>query len=212
MDKNYLNELLDYLAQNKDNQENEALSLMDRPSMGMPLTKKLKKDNPGIPEDDIKNIRDNIRDDYVDSVGNMAMGSASALKIGSKLEQELSKRLPDTSRFRQLLDTQLGRKLREPFIQQKNLDLVDKANLENMRISEKQKALENMAINPAKEFDEFTNALKRKSVDNAMELQEYNRQQEALKQYMKSSGLPQGQFDQTVKIIEDTVSKKKKAN
>lgn len=160
-DKSYLDELVQYIIDNQKKRQEEAMSLSDTPKMGMPLTKKLKQENPGIPEDDITSYRDNAREDMLDFASGVA-GSSPVLKVGAAVENALAKNLPRVSRFRSIVDNPIIEKIREPFRQQRSLDLADKANLESKMISDKVQKAEQIPLSPKESSVEAYNRLMEK--------------------------------------------------
>ncbi len=129
-DKNYLNDLMDYINENHRKRNEETDSMSDTfPSMGKPFTKKVISENPNIPQSDVQDYVQNVKDDNMENMMGTAMGASSALKLGGALEGMAAK-LPSASRFRGLIDNPIVQKIREPFKQQRNIDLTNKASQE----------------------------------------------------------------------------------
>jgi hypothetical protein len=133
-DKSYLDELADYMSENHRKRNEEMDSLSDV-SQRKPFTKQILNQNPNIPQDDVRDYVDNVKNDRDEYMMGMA-GSSPALKIGSHLEG-LASKLPEMSRFRQLLDSPLAQKIRQPFKQERNIDLNNKAVLETQELAKK---------------------------------------------------------------------------
>lgn len=116
-DKSYLDQLMDYMNENSKKRQEESLALTDTPQFGMPLTKKIKAENPNLPESDIRDYRNNVRDDLIDNTMNSGMASSGlTTKVGGAIEKGLS-RLGSESRFRELLDNPMLNKVRQTFKQ-----------------------------------------------------------------------------------------------
>lgn len=118
-----------YITENhrKRNEESNALT-DDVPGMGKHFTKKILSENPNIPQDDVKDYVNNVKDDASDYFMGAGM-SAPAVSIGTNLEGMAAK-LPEASRFRELLDNPMVQKIREPFKQQRNMDLMNRSTQE----------------------------------------------------------------------------------
>lgn len=214
-DKSYLDELMDYMNENDRKRKEESLSLVDTPQFGMPLTRKIKSENPNIPQSDITDYRNNVRDDLTDTVMGSAMSSGgildSAKKLGSRfageapglmkkaggmVENELSK-LPESSRFRELLDVPAIQKLREPLKQQNAMDNATKNAIEMNAIKKQSNIDMQKAINPAEELSEAAKAKISRGIDINMAI----REQEAAQEALSKSGPAPGSLDETVNIF-----------
>lgn len=122
-EKSYLDQLVDYLKENQA-KSNEGYEALMNPSK---LQKKIKANNPNLPESD---VRDYVKSAGSETVMNMAEGAAMgspALKVGSAIEGQIARHLPEVSRFRALLDNPVVQKIREPFKAQRNMDLMRNA-------------------------------------------------------------------------------------
>lgn len=139
-DKSYLNELMDWINENHRKRDEEMNSLSDTANPSKPFTKKIMAENPNIPQDDVMDYVNNVKDDQTDYVMGAAMGSP-ALKVGARLEGMAAK-LPEMSRFRALLDNPVVQKIREPFKQQRNMDMMNKAGQEMADIAKAGRASE----------------------------------------------------------------------
>lgn len=122
-EKSYLDQLVDYLKENQ-RKSNEGYEALINPSR---LQKKVKANNPNLPESD---VRDYVKSAGTETMMNMAEGVAMgspALKVGSAIEGQIARHLPEVSRFRALLDNPVVQKIREPFKAQRNMDLMRNA-------------------------------------------------------------------------------------
>lgn len=127
-DKSYLNELMDWIGENHRKRNEEIDSLSDTSNPNKPFTKKIMSENPNIPKDDIQDYVKNVKDDQMDFMSGVGSGTP-ALKVGAQLEGMAAK-LPEVSRFRTILDNPLVQKIREPFKQQRNMDMMNRAGQE----------------------------------------------------------------------------------
>lgn len=150
-DKSYLNELMDWINENHRKRGEEVDSLSDTANPNKPFTKQIMKQNPNIPQDDVQDYVKNVKDDQ----GDYAMGvgmSSPALKVGANLEG-LAARLPEVSRFRSILDNPIVQKVREPFKQQRNIDMMDRTGREMADIAKSNQVIEK----PLPEIDDIAN-------------------------------------------------------
>lgn len=139
----YLKQLVEYMQNSQNQRKEESQVLSDTPQMGMPFTKTLKKQNPGIPESDISLYRNNVKDDFVDYIegagsnfGTINNGIKNSFKnIGVGIENTLQK-LPEISRWRTLLDNPVIEKIREPLKRERNIQLMNKSEIENKALQE----------------------------------------------------------------------------
>lgn len=134
-DKSYLDELADYMSENHRKRNEEMDALKDVANPRKPFTKQILQQNPNIPQDDVRDYVKNVNDDRDEYMMGMA-GSSPAMKIGSHLEG-LASKLPEMSRFRQLLDSPLAQKIRQPFKQDRNMDLNNRAVQETQDLVKK---------------------------------------------------------------------------
>jgi hypothetical protein len=209
-DKSYLNDLVDYVKENYRKRGEEVDSLNPES-----FRNQLKQKNPNIPDDDINAYQQNVKDDLGDNL----MGSAMAPSLGkaglSAIERAGSK-LPEVSRFRELMDSNIMRKIKEPFTQQRNIDMTNRAAEEMANISKANKKLvPEMELPKVDEFTEhanYKNWLKDKNND-VLE-QDYGNKAEAIQNLMKDNEIMfKGMDENTIPAVPqeliDAVLKKK---
>lgn len=192
-DKSTLDELVDYLNENQRKRSEEMQSISDDgPGSGKPFTKKIKAENPNIPESDVQDYVGNVKDDMTNYIAGATMGASPALKLGSKIEGMAAK-LPDASRFRELLDHPMVQKLREPFKQQRNMDMSNATAQEMKAIANKNIVPERAlpAVDEVSGQRAYKNWMDEK-LANETELAAHNNQgkiQNAIQEYNQKQGI-----------------------
>jgi hypothetical protein len=180
--EDYLKQLAEYMQNNQSQRKEEREVLSDTPQMGMPFTKKLKQQNPGLPESDISDYREGVKsgtDDYLAGIG----PQQGFNNIAAKASRSVVESIPRFKKMFDIKEKSLGEnvinKLSKPFKTIVNYDDIDKirelnAFKEASKSGPKLISEEELIKNLIPEVDEFTrNRMRnRTDVNLAADLQE----------------------------------------